>query len=643
MKKAFKILPFVAILPAVIGINTSKSNKVALAADTLYELSALPTTINLNDYEATDIRSYYAELNGKSEDERKGQNLLKNLKPILMNNQKYFSYDAGNSIWQMYEITDRDWSMSPASEVKNGTYDAATNTITNYVYGKSNSDYVAEANPFVKSYYMDYSIPNEVKAWGDHNQDELGINREHLWPKSEGFGSEESGDKGGPGARGDAMHLVAANGYANNMHNNNFYGYVDRTKDFKDSHDKYAKVGHNYLGESKTSPKDGVKVFEPQDADKGDIARAIFYMAARYNDIAGTDTTICKDNPNLLLTNSLDPWQKSGFVSSQTTYGYMGILSDLLEWNELDPVDEYEIHRNNILCRNFTNNRNPFIDFPEWANIIWGDAAKAANPSSDPINGGNPNTISNFTVANINYGEAVAPTATALSGDVTFGYSRSEKGPFDSTKPTEAGIWYVQATSTAVDDYSADTQVTSFRIIGDPNEISDFVCPNVKVGEEINPTGKAKAGNITFLYSDKEDGPFSETKPTEPGTYYVKAVTENSGKYEAQSSVKSFKIMTAFEAILDSLPPFVLYIIIGVAVLIVLIVVILILTKGKKKTKKKLKKAGKNVASDLGIPIPKTSSSSSSSKTTTKKSSTSSTSKSKSSSSKSSTKSNSKK
>ena len=547
MKKAFKLLPLAVVLPVLAGINANKGTTKVSAADTLYALNPLPTTINLNDYEAADIRNYYSALNGKDEAERKGQNLLKNLKPILSNGQKYYSYDAGNSIWQMYEITDRDWVASPASAITNGTYDATTNTITGYTYGKSNSDYVEAANPLLHSYYMDYSLTNEVKAWGDHNQDELGINREHLWPKSEGFGSEESGDKGGPGARGDPMHLVAANGYANNMHNNNYYGYVDRTKEFKDSHDKYPKVGHNYLGDSKTYPTEGIKVFEPQDCDKGDIARAIFYMAARYNDIAGTDTTICKDNPNLLLTNDTSTWKKSGFVSSQSVIGYMGILDDLLKWNEIDPVDDYEIHRNNILYRNFTNNRNPFIDFPEWANLIWGESTKVADPSRDPINGGNPNTISDLKVENINYGSGtVTPSATAIDGSVTFAYSRNEKGPFTATVPTEAGVWYCQATSEAIGDYTADTQVTSFRIIGTPNQIKDFEIGDVKTGETVAPTAKADVGDVTFLYSTSEEGPFTETAPTEEGTYYVKAVSINKDGIESQSAVKQFRIYSKF-------------------------------------------------------------------------------------------------
>ena len=61
----------------------------------------------------------------------------------------------------------------------------------------------------------------------------------------------------------------------------------------------------------------------------------------------------------------------------------------MLEWNKLDPVDEFEIHRNNLLYKNYTNNRNPFIDFPEWADIIWGSEQgnKYANPLLDRING----------------------------------------------------------------------------------------------------------------------------------------------------------------------------------------------------------------------------------------------------------------
>ena len=110
-------------------------------------------------------------------------------------------------------------------------------------------------------------------------------------------------------------------------------------------------------------------------------------MVARYNNIAGTDSSIENDNPNLELVNDLAEWKDTGYISTSTTTGKLGILQDLLDWNKNDPVDTYELHRNNLLYGNFTNNRNPFIDFPEWADLIWGEDknTKSADPSSDEI------------------------------------------------------------------------------------------------------------------------------------------------------------------------------------------------------------------------------------------------------------------
>ena len=622
MKKTMKFLPFAVIVPTLLAVAlTGKVNNMVSAAESIYTRSDLPTTINLNDYEDAEIRNYYASLNSKADSERQGENLLKNLKTILKQDQKYYNYDYGNSIWQMYEITDRDWSLSPASAITNGTYDPTTNIITNYVYGKSNSNYDEAANPYLKSYYMDYSQPNQVKAWGNHDQDGYGINREHLWAKSEGFDDDSSGS----GARGDPMHLVAANGCVNREHNNNYYGYVDKsaTSTYDCKVKFFDSVGHNYVGPSKTHPLDGVKVFEPQDEDKGDIARAIFYMVARYNNIAGDDSTIGGANPNLALTNDLSTWASKGYTSTPTTCGYMGVLDDLLEWNELDPVDEYEIHRNNLLHRNFTNNRNPFIDFPQWANIIWGTpGTKIANPSSDKMNGVDPNTISNFTATDINYTNlsSLAPSATAVVGDVTFTYSRNEKGPFTSTTPVDSGIWYVKATSISNDEYKSQSEVKSFRIIGTPNEISDFTAPDIDTGKTPSPSATALSGDVTFTYSSSESGPFTDEVPTKAGTYYVKATSVNAGEYETTSLVKSFKINQK----IFGLDPMTFYIIAGSVAVVVLIIILVIYFKGNKKTKKKIKKEGKKVAKSLGIPVPKIPSTPSSSSSSAPKKSTSS-------------------
>ena len=77
----------------------------------------LPSTIDLNDSTESEIRSYYSSLDSLSASERNGTNLLKNLKPILQDFD-YYSYD---NVWKIYEITDRDWNLSPAiSDADNG-------------------------------------------------------------------------------------------------------------------------------------------------------------------------------------------------------------------------------------------------------------------------------------------------------------------------------------------------------------------------------------------------------------------------------------------------------------------------------------------------------------------------------------------
>lgn len=334
-----------------------------------YSVSSLPTTIDLNDTAEVDVRNYYSSLNNLSTSERQGTNLLKNLKPILKNKQKYYGYDKGGaSIWKMYEITDRDWAKSPASGTTYGTYNATTNKIVGYQYGTSSTN--SKNNPYIHALYVNRNVENQTTAWDDHNQSQWGINREHVWPKSQGFEAEGEG-----GARGDPFHLMAGNGRVNGTeHNNNIYGYVNLSYDYTDpvTAKGFTNLSGNYAGFSLTKGgKD--TVFEPQDCDKGDIARAIFYMVARYNYLSGSDSDgIDSDNPNLEITDTTTAL--ASYTSTTTKTGKMGVLTDLLAWHHADPVDVYEIHRNNLLYTNFTNNRNPFIDFPDWVDYIWGTA-----------------------------------------------------------------------------------------------------------------------------------------------------------------------------------------------------------------------------------------------------------------------------
>ncbi len=435
MKKFLRILIGTSIVTSVISLpllSNALSKKENASVDA-YSTSSLPTTIDLNDTSASNIRSYYSSLNNLETSQRQGNNLLKNLKTILKNGQKYYSYDSGNAIWQIYEIADRDWDKSPASSTTYGTYNSSTNKITNYTYGTSSSS--SKNNPYIHALYINRNVTNQTTAWDDHQQTQWGINREHVWPKAEGFETSGAG-----GARGDPMHLMAGNGYANNIHSNYYYGYVNTSSSYTNCGSKYSNVSGNILGKSKTLGG-STNVFEPQDCDKGDIARAIFYMVARYNYLSGSDSDgIDSNNPNLALTQSLSDWANSGYSSTTSKQGKMGIMTDLLAWHHADPVDEYEIHRNNLLYTNYTNNRNPFIDFPEWADFIWGSVnyngstyvsndtspTGYATPSSDTINGYNSGSGISVTGVTLNknstsilIGDTETLTATVAPSNAT--------------------------------------------------------------------------------------------------------------------------------------------------------------------------------------------------------------------------------
>ncbi len=92
--------------------------------------------------------------------------------------------------------------------------------------------------------------------------------------------------------------------------------------------------------------------WEPRETEKGDIARAMFYMATRYD---GGE----------LLTLDLELSE-----SPSTTLGRFAKLSTLLRWHTEDPVDLLERERNQ---RTFTlqGNRNPFVDQPDFIARVW--------------------------------------------------------------------------------------------------------------------------------------------------------------------------------------------------------------------------------------------------------------------------------
>lgn len=201
----------------------------------------------------------------------------------------------------------------------------------------------ADHDPFNTENVILIYTARSVNAAQEYNNAQ-GWSREHVWAKSRG----DFGTSTGTGT--DAHNLKPCDISVNSVRSNrNFAASVNPVDD-------EGVFTGCYVGNDFT--------FEPGDEVKGDVARIIFYMATRYEGSNG--------EPDLELTENL--------LSSDDKSPYHGVLSELLNWNESDPVDDFEENRNNVIY-SYQQNRNPFIDHPEWINAIWGTSTSLQGKS----------------------------------------------------------------------------------------------------------------------------------------------------------------------------------------------------------------------------------------------------------------------
>ena len=186
-----------------------------------------------------------------------------------------------------------------------------------------------------------------------------GYNREHSVPKS--WFNEVSP------LYSDAFHLYPTNCYVNSFRGNEPFGECDGgsrcttngvnsrgrkgTCTFTDGGTSYASVG---------------TVYEPDDQFKGDLARTYFYMVTCY-----------MNNRFNYADGGVDMFTWNNSKADLSAYS----VALLLKWHRQDPVSERELARNEVIYGNpalnpgaySQGNRNPFIDYPELAEFIWGN------------------------------------------------------------------------------------------------------------------------------------------------------------------------------------------------------------------------------------------------------------------------------
>ena len=262
--------------------------KVTLLADRILLITAFLGTVTTYSLNAQS-ENYYSGVYGLS-----GSELKQTINNII-DNHTSISYEA---VWNAHKDLYRD---------------------------PNNSDNII-------LFYSQASISNEDQdAGGDPG---TYFNREHLWPRSYGVGT--SGDD-----NSDLHSLVPAYKSVNSTRGNKYFDNGDPNES------EYSNPA-NVLAPNCTSNSD---TFEPGDAQKGRVARAILYMDTRYDDLELVDT----------------PPSPAPDSSSNR----MAQLSTLLNWNRRFPPTDNEITNNQKIYESYQNNRNPYIDHPEFADKIW--------------------------------------------------------------------------------------------------------------------------------------------------------------------------------------------------------------------------------------------------------------------------------
>ncbi|MCK9538068.1 endonuclease [Dokdonella sp.] len=188
----------------------------------------------------------------------------------------------------------------------------------------------------------------------------LKYNREHTWPNSLGFPGA-TGNLGLPSAPYTDTHMLwLSDAQWNADRGNKPYAFCA-----SNCGERITEANGGVGGGSGSYPGNSNWVnassFEVWNHRKGEMARAVMYMAIRYE--GGTDPVSGQAEPDLELT---DDRSKIVTTSDYSRPAYMGLLEDLIDWHQADPPDAEELARMEVVY-SFQGNRNPFIDHPEWA------------------------------------------------------------------------------------------------------------------------------------------------------------------------------------------------------------------------------------------------------------------------------------
>ena len=182
--------------------------------------------------------------------------------------------------------------------------------------------------------YSDYTITLDLSQDPSIDAYNKGINCEHTFPQSYGAGSEPQ--------KSDIHHLFPCKINVNSSRGNDPFGEIpdENTDRWYWKEIVLLTVPADSVDEYAEKENDDPDKFEPREENKGNIARAMFYFGAIYNDVAD-----------------------SSFFEQQKDV--------LLQWHYYDPVDSVEFERTWKIAAYQDSLPNPFVIDSTLARRIW--------------------------------------------------------------------------------------------------------------------------------------------------------------------------------------------------------------------------------------------------------------------------------
>lgn len=274
-----------------------------------------------NSGDATDIDTYYNSVENQS-----GYALKTALHNIIASDTEVLAYSSSTEtdVWDAFTTSDDKYGQN---EIVWDMYSDIPNP------NAPNTPDGGQPNEY------EYTLVQD--QCGNYSGEGSCYNREHSFPKS-------YFDDAYP-MFSDVHHLVPSDGAVNGQRGNHPFGEVGSAD--------WTSINGSKRGEAASGLGYNGTVFEPIDTYKGDFARIYFYMATRYEDVIGSWENN-SSNADAVLDGSSDKVYEDWY------------LELMIQWHNDDPVSQKELDRNNAIAA-IQNNRNPFIDHPEWVAEIW--------------------------------------------------------------------------------------------------------------------------------------------------------------------------------------------------------------------------------------------------------------------------------